>query len=192
MGCFFETFIKIFVYILIVFPFCMLSEVAADQKKEGLKSSLSGKSANNEPVLIKSETLNLDSKTGIFTYRGNVHVVKGDLDITTDVLVGKYSDQQELENILCRGNVVVTRAPDMRATSNRAFYNVKSAKIELTEEPELNRGGNIFAADKRIVFVNAARSEAEGNVRVKVLKTEGVNSGGKTNIKSKMNKQKDE
>lgn len=167
---------------------CLTVPVCAQNKKDGtsgLKSAL-GNSGNNEPVLIKSDTLNLDSKQRVFTYRGNVHVTKGDLLITTDILVGRYSDTQELENILCRGNVVVTRGPDMRATSNRAFYNVKSAKIELTEEPELNRGGNVLAADKIIVFVNEDRSEAEGNVRVKVVKSDEAGEGATGKFKSKM------
>lgn len=161
-----------------------LSVVYAQDKKGDLKSSLKSDANSKEPVLIKSDTLNLDSKERVFTYRGNVHVVKGDIEITSDILVGRYSETQDLENILCRGNVVVTRGPEMRATSNRAFYNVKSGKIELTEEPELNRGGNVLAADKIIVFVEEDRSEAEGNVRVKVLKSESTASSGAKIIKS--------
>lgn len=160
----------------------------SEEQKSGLKSALNS-SSNNEPVLIKSDTLNLDSKERIFTYRGNVHVVKGDLDITSDILVGKYSEKQELENILCRGNVVITRGPEMRATSNRAFYNVKAAKIDMTEEPELNRGGNVLAADKIIIYVDEDKSEAEGNVRVKVIKNEGSGSALGKSVKSKMNDQ---
>ena len=167
--------------ILFLFVESVFAEVKQDNKKSGLKSSL-GSSGNNEPVLIKSDTLNLDSKERVFTYRGNVHVTKGDLIITSDILVGRYAEDQQLENILCKGNVVVTRGSEMRATSNRAFYNVKSAKIELTEEPELNRNGNVLAADKIIVFVDEDRSEAEGNVRVKVIKSENEGESSGSNI----------
>jgi lipopolysaccharide export system protein LptA len=174
--------------VFILFGSFVLSE---EEKGKGLKQSLAGGGGgSNDPVFIQSDTLNLDSKTRVFTYRGNVHVVRGDLEITSDVLVGKYSEKQELENILCRGNVVVTRGEGMRATSNRAFYNVQSAKIELTEEPELNRGGNVLAADKIIVFVNEDRSEAEGNVRVKVLKSE-EDTGSTSGLKNKIKKQKE-
>jgi lipopolysaccharide export system protein LptA len=171
--------------------FLSTSVFSQEEKGKGIKQALAGGGGGSkDPVFIQSDTLNLDSKGRIFTYRGNVHVLRGDLEITSDVLVGKYSENQELENILCRGNVVVTRGEGMRATSNRAFYNVQSSKIELTEEPELNRGGNVLAADKIIVFVNEDRSEAEGNVRVKVLKAE-EGEGSSSKIKNKLKQQKE-
>lgn len=142
----------------------------------GLKQAFS--SGNSDaPVFIKSDTLTLDSKDRIFTYKGNVRVVRDEMEITTDLMIGRYAENQELETILCQGNVVVTKGEEMQATSNRALYNVKAGKIELTDEPELARDGNVLAADKIVIYVDEDRSEAEGNVRVKVIKSDDSGSG---------------
>jgi lipopolysaccharide transport protein LptA len=152
----------------------------------GLKQAFS--SGNSKaPVFIKSDTLTLDSKDRIFTYKGNVKVVRDEMEITTDLMVGRYAENQELETILCQGNVVVTKGEEMQATSNRALYNVKAGKIELTDEPELARDGNVLAADKIVIYVDEDRSEAEGNVRVKVVKSEDSGSGS-SKIKSLVSK----
>ncbi|HMP49323.1 MAG TPA: LptA/OstA family protein [Oligoflexia bacterium] len=136
----------------------------------GLKKALGGGGDSKGPVFIKSDSLMLDSKDRLFTYKGNVRVVRDDLEITTDIMIGRYGENQELESILCQSNVVITRGESMRATSNRAFYNLKSAKIA--------RDGNLLAADKITIFVDEDRSEAEGNVRVKVIKADETGSGG--------------
>lgn len=148
--------------------------VAFSEEKNGsgMRASFAGKNSK-DPVYIQSDNLSLNSKDRVFTYRGNVKVKQGEVVITSDIMVGKYAESQELETIVCQGNVVVTRPPDTRATSNRAYYNVASSKIELTENPELARGSNVLVADKIIMFVEEDKSEAEGNVRVKVVKAEG-------------------
>lgn len=136
-----------------------------------LKDALGGKSSSGSaPLYIKSDTLSLDSKGRVFTYRNNVQVQRDDLLITADTVEGRYDDSNQIQNVLATGNVVITKGDGLKATSNRAIYFVPQAKIELTEAPELYRGGNALAADKVTIFVNEDRSEAEGNVRVKVLK----------------------
>lgn len=137
-----------------------------------LKDALGGKSSggNDAPLFIKSDTLSLDSKGRIFTYKNNVQVQRDDLLITADTVEGRYDDSNQIKTVLASGNVVITKGDGLKATSNRAVYFVPEARIELTEAPELYRGGNALAADKVTIFVNEDRSEAEGNVRVKVLK----------------------
>jgi lipopolysaccharide transport protein LptA len=124
------------------------------------------------PLFIKSDSLELNSKDRVFLYKGNVEIVRNDVTITARYVEGRYDDQNRIQTIICKENVVITRGEAMRATSNRAVYNVLSGTIELTEGPELYREGNALAADKVIVYINEDRSEAEGNVRVKVIKTE--------------------
>lgn len=122
------------------------------------------------PLYIKSDSLELNSKSRVFLYKGNVELVRDDVTITANNVEGKYNAENQLETILCRGNVVITKGEGMRATSNRALYNVRAATVELTEAPELYREGNALSADKVTIFIDEDRSEAEGNVRVKVIK----------------------
>lgn len=154
------------------------NEENSEAKSKGLKDALS--SGNSKaPLFIKSDNLSLDTKERIFTYKDNVQVLQENMEITTDLMIGRYSEDNNLESILCLGNVVITKEEGMRASSNRAFYNIASAKIELTDEPELIRDGNALSADKITIFVDEDRSEADGNVRVKVLKAENGGSSYK-------------
>jgi lipopolysaccharide transport protein LptA len=151
------------------------SQAAAKRRDSALGDALAGsKEQEAPPVYIRSTTVNLDSKQRVFVYRENVEITRGDLIITADVVTGKYSEANELETVLCEQNVVVTKGETLKATSNRAVYDVKKDIIVLTENPELNDRGNILLADKVTIYVADDRSEAEGQVRVKVNKTEGA------------------
>ncbi len=186
-------FILLGLFPIVSFPGALVAEsdVTSEEdssQESGFKKAFGTGGDSQAPLFIKSDTLTLDSKERIFTYKGNVQVLRENLEITTDLMIGRYAESQDLESILCIGNVVITKGEDMRATSNRAFYNVVTAKIELTDEPELARDGNILSADKIIIFVDEDRSEAEGNVRVKVVKSDESGSGG-GKMKGILNKQ---
>lgn len=156
------------------------TKTVADKRKNGVLLTeglgLKGKGQqSDEPLEIKSKSLDLDAGARVFTYRGDVVVTQGDLTIVSDLMVGRYDDQNRIQTVTCEKNVVITRGPSLRATSNRATYFVPKGVIELTEGPELFRDSNALSADKVTIFVNEDRSEAEGNVQVKVVK--GAASG---------------
>jgi lipopolysaccharide transport protein LptA len=143
------------------------------KKPEGLASALKGPPGQeNVPMFIRSDNFQLDSKNRLFIYKDNVEIVKGDLTITADLMTGKYDLNNVIQEITCENNVVITRGERLRATSNHAFYDLKSDRITLTEGPELNDRGNDLTADKVIILVKEDRSEAQGHVRVKVLKSD--------------------
>jgi len=152
---------------------------------KGFKGMLGGKKDSEAPLYVKSDSLKFDAKRRIFTYQGNVEVVRDDIRMTCDVMVGTYDKNSRLQTVLCRDNVVITRSDEMRASSNRAKYSVPQAIIVLTEDPELARAGNMLSADKITIFVDEDRSEAEGNVRVKVLKEEGGGGGSSADFLSR-------
>jgi lipopolysaccharide export system protein LptA len=128
-------------------------------------------SDSDQPLYIKSASLTLEAKQRVFIYKGNVEVTKGDLLITSDTMVGHYDEQNRMEKVECEGNVVITRGEELRASSNRAVYMVKDGTVELTEAPELSHHGSALSADRVMIYVNEDRSEAFGEVRVKVIQT---------------------
>ncbi|MCB0359964.1 MAG: hypothetical protein KDD44_10015, partial [Bdellovibrionales bacterium] len=83
-----------------------------------------------------------------------------------------YTEQNRLSRVVCEQNVVITKGPGMRATSEYAVYDVPRSQVVLTESPELLDQGNALPADKVTLFPDEDRSLAEGNVRVKVIKEE--------------------
>lgn len=150
-------------------PGLRAEEPAGDKTKSDLFGNFALSDDKGQPMYIRSDSLFLDAKERIFTYKGNVELTRGEVKITSDALTGEYDEKRQLKRMQCDNNVVITRGDTMRATSNRAVYDVPTGKIVLTEGPELMDRGNALSADRVIVYVNEDRSEAEGNVRVKVL-----------------------
>ena len=141
---------------------------------DGLKSLTSFSSAEDgqSPLLIKSDSLRVDSINRKFIYEGNVRAVRANTVITSQILIGDYDENDELKTVLCKKDVVITKGEIMRASSERALYLVPDGKIELTEGPELINDGNALTADKITIYVDDDRSEAEGDVRVRVIEKE--------------------
>ena len=160
---------------VMLFPAQGFAEASPKDAKGGLQNLVGdGKGDSDSPVYIKSDSLDLNSKSRIFSYRGNVEVKRDDLTITAKVVDGYYKEDNKIEKMIAKENVVITRGEGLRSVSNRAIYKVESNIIELTEKPELFKDGSVLAADKITIFVKEDRSEAEGNVRVRVIKQPGA------------------
>lgn len=121
------------------------------------------------PTFITSDSLLLKSDQRIFTYTGNVVVKHGDMTLTSDTLEGTYDDQNHLRQLIANSNVVITKGPDIRATSQYALYDKATETVTLTKNPALEQKGSTLEADKVLVFLKENRSTAEGSVRVKLL-----------------------
>lgn len=121
------------------------------------------------PTFITSNSLLLKSDQRVFTYTGSVVVKHGDMTLTSDTLEGTYDDQNQIKQLIANSNVVITKGPDIRATSQHALYDKASETVTLTQNPALEQKGSTLEADKVLVFLKENRSTAEGSVRVKLL-----------------------
>jgi len=175
---------RLFLILALIAGFIVVPAQASENNKDGSKQKLKeqfglSQDSSKDPLSIKSDSLTLDSKERIFSYKDNVEIVRGELTITSNLVKGFYDQENHIQNIVCDGNVVITKGPDMKASANKAFYSVKDATVELTEGPELINKGNALTADRITIFLNEDRSEAHGEVQVKV-----INSGSDGNLLS--------
>jgi lipopolysaccharide export system protein LptA len=139
---------------------------------------LLGDSANTKdfgklPTNITSDSLTVNSKTRVFTYKGHVVVTQGDLILTSKTVDGSYSEDNQIQKVVARGDVVITKQ-DIKATSQLAAYDATSSIITLTDNPQLQQGESLLIADRIKVYLKEDRSEAEGNVRVTFVKKDGT------------------
>lgn len=138
-------------------------------------SSLLGDNVKNDdfgklPTNIKSDSLTLNAKSRIFTYKGNVVVTQGDMTLTSKIVEGNYNEQNQIQKIVAKGDVVITKQ-DIKATSQLAVYDAVSSIVTLTDNPQLQQAESTLIADRIKVYLNEDRSQAEGNVRVTFVKT---------------------
>jgi lipopolysaccharide export system protein LptA len=128
--------------------------------------------ASKEPTYVEADSLTLNQKERKFNYQGKVKVTQGDITMTTDVLEGIYNENNEIETLNAKKNVVIVKGEKLRATGENAVYDAKTEIITLTGNPEVTEGESQLLADIIKIYVAEDRSEAEGNVRMKLVKKE--------------------
>jgi lipopolysaccharide transport protein LptA len=141
------------------------------------RAMLNHNSRSGSPIFVKSDSLSVNALDRVFKYKDNVQIDQDDLRITANQVTGKYNENNQIETIICEGSVVITKGEQMRANSELAVYDVKTGIVDLTEGPEISQDGNVLTADKVLIYVDEDKSEAQGNVQVKVFKpTDGSQS----------------
>lgn len=141
----------------------VVCEAAPNKGKKGF---------SNKETVVKSKTLNILTDTREFTYAGNVEVIQDDMNLKADKIVGKYNESNEITSLIAYSNVQITKGDGIKAKSDKAEYDAKSEIITLTENPEVVQKGSTLNADKVKIFLLEDRSEAIGEVHVKILKTD--------------------
>jgi lipopolysaccharide transport protein LptA len=145
-----------------------VAEEAAQPGSSFLDPGAFDASFSKLPTTISADTLTLNAKSRIFTYKGNVTVTQGDLTLVSKTLEGNYTEKNQIQKLVARGDVAITKQ-DIQATSQQAFYDATDATITLTDNPQLQQGESLLTADRIKVFLNENRSQAEGSVRVTMV-----------------------
>ena len=122
------------------------------------------------PTNITSDALTFNAKERIFAYQGNVQVTQGDMRLTSKTLEGTYTDKNELQKLVAKGDVIITKQ-DIQATGQIASYDAIASIVTLTDNPQLQQKESILRADKIKIFLNENKSQAEGDVRVTFVNT---------------------
>ncbi len=121
------------------------------------------------PTNISAESLTLNAKQRTFAYKGNVTVEQGDMKLTSKTLEGTYGEDNQIQKLIAKGNVRITKQ-EIEATSQQALYDAASATMILSDNPQLKQGESLLTADRIKVFLKENRSQAEGAVRVTLVK----------------------
>ncbi|HMO02219.1 MAG TPA: LptA/OstA family protein [Oligoflexia bacterium] len=140
-----------------------------DSAGGGLFSFSSNPEFDKQPTYVTSDKLNLYSNRRFFEYLGNVVVTKGDLIIHSDILEGTYDENNQVEKLIARSNVRITKGENIKANSQKATFFAHNDTVELTENPQVEQEGSVLNADLVRIFLKDNRSEAEGKVSVKLV-----------------------
>ncbi|NBW40362.1 hypothetical protein EBR25_05060 [bacterium] len=146
----------------------------------------------NAPTYIKADEMTLSASRREVQYRSNVELIHEDMTLTCDQLEASYSAENVIQQITARDNVFIVREEGTQARSELAIYEKATETITLTINPEIQEKGSIVNADKIRIFLKEDRSEAEGEVRVKLVQKSPA-SGAKEKKKveqAEENKQK--
>ena len=130
-----------------------IAEVVSDFRLTDLPTNL----------YIEADSMTFDYEAGELSYRGEVEVKHGDVELRSDELVLTFQPgaEKSLKTILARGNVQVLRG-DERAYGNTAIYDPDAATITLEGDARLGSGKNTIGGETVVVHLDRKRAQIKG------------------------------
>lgn len=140
-----------------------------------------------EPLVIKSTTLEIDNEKKTVTFTGNVDARKDDWIMNCDKMIlfyiqqaGKGDTEEEklrVDKIVARGAVQVRRTSGGEASAEEAVYYQADEKVVLTGKPVVRQGEDLVEGSKITLFLKENRSIVEGSEENKVRAVIAPRSG---------------
>lgn len=130
----------------------------------------------NQPMKITADQVNIDDKTGISVYSGDVVVVQGTLRITADTL-SVYTKKHVLTKMIAIGKPATYKQrpdgkqTDVHARASRMEYYAGTDRVILIGDARLRQDANSFVS-KRIIYdlkrdqVDAGKKIGGGRVEI--------------------------
>lgn len=133
------------------------------------------------PMVIKSNTLEVNDALRIVTFSGEVDAKKDDFTILCNKMLVYYEKlpgQKEgevggtrIDRIVASGEVKITRAEGGVAKAEEAVYYQVDEKLVLTGRPVVNQGNDFVEGDRITIFLKENRSVVESAKDNKVKAT---------------------
>ena len=114
-----------------------------------------------QPIKINSDAADIDNKTGVSVYRGDVVMTQGTTRITGDTIT-IYTKGREVTKVIAQGNKARAYYEELQpgeqgtvqAWGNTIRYDVNGDQIELIKNAQLSQKGDTFKGEK--IYYNVA------------------------------------
>ncbi|HWL57814.1 MAG TPA: lipopolysaccharide transport periplasmic protein LptA [Paracoccus sp. (in: a-proteobacteria)] len=118
------------------------------------------------PVEVTADTLQVDQKTGLAVFSGNVLIGQGAMRLSADRVTVTYAgqDARKISALKAEGNVTMVSGEDA-AEAKTADYDVESGNVVLRGDVLLTQGQNVLAGETVTVDLATGRANASGRVR---------------------------
>ena len=130
------------------------------------------------PIVIKSQSLELDNKKRIVVFSGQVDAKREDMTINCEKMIVYYIDRSSdkesgktdmrLDKIVATGKVKISRPDGALATSEKAVYYENDEKVVLTGNPVVKQGNDFVQGSRITLYLKEERSIVEGSENEKV------------------------
>ncbi len=145
-------------------------------------SALSAKS--DPPIYVEADHMtSLENKNSVL-FTGNVDAKQGDVRIRSDEMTvyytpekkgkkgkkktGKTGSKQQVEKIVCVGNVEVSR-DDWLGTAKKMYYISRTKQVVLVNKAKAWQGPNMVSGEKIIYYIDENRSEVIGSTKTTIV-----------------------
>ena len=126
-----------------------------------------------QPIQLEASRGQLDQKTGVSVYEGNVVITQGSMRLNADTVTIHVQDNnfQRLEAVGKPVDLHYRQAvdkPELQGTSQRVDYDVAGAKVTMSGNARLVQGQDVFTGE-----------QIEYNLKDDVVKARGAGSNGR-------------
>ncbi len=138
---------------------------SANDAKGGAQNSPFGMmkfSADNGPIQIKADSLNLDYKNNTVEFKGTVHATQSGTTLTSKALKVIYGQKfGDIKQVIALGDVKMMQGGRW-ATGQRAVLDEVKHTVEMTGEPVIHDGPDSVAGRRIIIYLDSEKSVVEG------------------------------
>jgi lipopolysaccharide export system protein LptA len=135
--------------------------------------------AGGKPIRIESKTLELNEKSKVVTFAGDVKSNIDNFVIKCNKMLVYYESEKQpkkeagkveasINRIVAMGNVRIIRGQGGTAFAQQAVYYQKGEKVVLTGNPVVKKGDDSVAGDRITIFLKENRSIVESTQGKKV------------------------
>ncbi len=107
----------------------------------------------DQPIQLEASRGQLDQKSGVSVYEGNVVISQGSMRLTADTATIHVKDGG-FQRMEATGNPATLRykpavdKPEIQGTSRRVEYDVASAKVTMSGGARLTQGRDVFTGER--------------------------------------------
>jgi lipopolysaccharide export system protein LptA len=139
-----------------------------------------GKGGPEQPLVIKSNHLEIDNGKKTVTFSGNVDARKDDWIINCQKMILFYNKNEQtaksaaedeklrVDKIIAKGDVQIRQSGGGMATAEEATYYQADERVVLTGKPVVKQGDDFVEGLKITLFLKENRSIVEGTEENKV------------------------
>lgn len=130
-----------------------------------------------EPLVIEANRVEIDDRTGVSTYTGNVQVTRGGMRLNCDILTIQHSDGK-VEQGECEGQPATFRRAaegekkEVRGHAQRVEYYTDEERVILLNDAHLEQERDTFDSQRIVYFLQRdvvhAGTEAQDSDRVRI------------------------
>lgn len=130
---------------------------------------------STKPINIQADSAEINDATGVSTYRGNVKITQGSMQLTGDLVILETANKK-VHKIIAEGNLSTFKQKTddgrlINAEAEKMIYSITGNKIVLINNAKLTEAGNTFASDSITFFTDKEIVKAgspTGNDRVNI------------------------
>ncbi|HUU39419.1 MAG TPA: LptA/OstA family protein [Desulfatiglandales bacterium] len=139
------------------------------------------KTTSEKPIVIYSDTLELDQGKRVIVFSGAVQAKSEDMEVECHKMILYYLENPaenqsnvnsaRIDKIIALGDVNIKRSVGGKAGAGKAVFYQNEQKVVLSENPFIQQGPDFVEGDRIIIFLKENRSIIEGSETKRVRAT---------------------